>query len=148
MKRYASAFPDDNFQNEFSDWIHDIEVLSMENGGIYGVCYPESKITRTYLAKHEAETDIHNTMQHEPLHACMSEFQFYADDDEERLMIDGEQEHKIIQKVSWVANGKVFDTGYFSLYEGKEIEPLIKEEEYAQLMRKYNKNSDKIPECN
>lgn len=147
-KRYAEAFPHEHFQTEFSDWLHDIEVLSMENGAIYGICYPDSKITRTYCAKHEREGDIHNTMNHEPMHACISDFQFYCDDDEEQLCIDGEQEHKIIQKVSWVLDEKVFDEGYFSLYEGNHIEPLISEQEYGTLMKKYNKQSDKIPDCN
>lgn len=146
-KRYADAFPNDNFQTEFSDWIHDIEVLSFENGGTYGICYPESKITRTYLAKHEAESDIYNTMQHEPIHSCLADFQFFYDDDEEALCIDGEQEHKIIQKMSWVANEKVFDTGYFSLYNGQHIQPLISEKEYNTLLKKYNAQSDKIDEC-
>jgi hypothetical protein len=146
-KRYADAFPDDHFQNAFSDWIHDIEILSVENGSIYGICYPDSRITRTYLAKHEAESDILNTMQHEPIHACLSDFQFEVDEDEEMLCIDIEQEHKIIQKMSWIANEKIFDKGYFSLYNGKEITPLISEKEYNNLMKKYNKESRKIDEC-
>lgn len=137
--------PEENFIGEFSDWIHDIEVLSLENGATYGICYPESRRTITYLAKHEAETDIHNTMQHEPLHSCLADFQWFSD---EPFDMDLEQEHKIIQKVSWVVNEKVFDKGYFSLYNFQQIRPKISEKEYNKLMKKYNKLSDKISECN
>lgn len=140
--------PDVNFIEEWSDWIHNIEVLSLENGATYGICYPESRTTYTYLAKHESEVDIQNTMQHEPIHSILSDFQFCPDVDEEPLLMDLEQEHKIIQKVSWVVNGKVFDTGYFSMYDGREIQPSISEKEYLELMKKYNKMSDKVSECN
>ena len=43
-KRYADMNPDSDFQHEFSDWIHDLEVLSVENGATYGITYPDSRI--------------------------------------------------------------------------------------------------------
>lgn len=137
--------PNLNFIDESSDWLHEIEVLSVENGATYGICYPESRRTITYLAKHEAEGDIHNTMQHEPIHSVLADFQWFS---AEPLEMDIEQEHKIIQKLSWVGNGKVFDKEYYSLYESKEIKPEISEQEYIKLTRKYNKMANKISECN
>lgn len=137
--------PDTNFLQEMSDWIHDIEVLSVENGATYGICYPETRRTITYLAKHEAESDIHNTMQHEPIHSCLSDFQWLSDDP---LDMDLEQEHKVIQKISWVVNDKVFDKGYFSLFDFQQIKPKMTEKEYNFLMKKYNKMADKLDVCN
>lgn len=137
--------PEEDFLGEMSDWLHEIEVLSVENGATYGICYPESRRTITYLAKHEAETDVHNTMQHEPIHAVLADFQYMSDDP---LDMDLEQEHKIIQKISWVANEKVFDKGYFSLINFVQVKPKLSEKEYNILMKKYNKLADKITLCN
>ncbi len=146
-KRFAAMLPDEEFEDSPSDWIHDFEVLSVENGATYGICYPESRTCRTYLAKHESTRDIINTTaRHEPIHAILADFFFYGDDDEEISMMDIEQEHKLIQKISWVVDEKILED-YISLYRGKQIKPLINETEYKKLMRKVNKMSDKLERC-
>jgi len=145
IRRLSDMFPDEDFLFEMSDWIHDFEILSVENGATYGICYPESRKTRTYLAKHESVEDICRTSQHEPLHSILVDYQFMS---EEPFDMDIEEEHKVIQKISWIANEQVFDVGYFSLYKGQEIKPKIREEEYKTLMRKYNRQSDNLEDCN
>ncbi len=145
--RFASMFPDEEFEDSPSDWIHDFEVLSVENGATYGICYPESRTCRTYLAKHESTKDIINTTsRHEPLHACLVDFFFY-DEDEQISMMDSEMEHKLIQKISWIEDEGVFDDAYISLYKGQHIKPMIKEADYKKIMRKVNKLSDKLDHC-
>jgi len=146
-KRFADMLPDEEFEDGLSDWIHDFEVLSVENGATYGICYPESRTCRTYLAKHESTKDIINTTaRHEPLHAVLADLFFY-DDDEEIGMMDGEQEHKLIQKMSWVEDEKILDDAYISLYKGRHIKPRIRKAEYEKLMEKVNKLSDKLERC-
>lgn len=147
-KRFAQMHPDEDFEHEGSDWIHDFEVLSVENGATYGICYPESRTCRTYLAKHESTVDIINTTaRHEPIHAILADFYFYGDGDEGVEMMDLEQEHKLIQKISWVEDEGVFDTDYTSLYRGQHIRPKIPQKVYDKLMRQYNKDSQEITEC-
>ncbi len=147
-RRFAQMHPDENFEGEGSDWIHDFEVLSVENGATYGICYPESRICRTYLAKHESTVDIINTTsRHEPIHAILANFYFYGSDDEAVEMMDGEQEHKLIQKISWVEDEGIFDTDYTSLYKGVHIKPNIPQKVYKKLMEEYNKKSQEIEEC-
>ena len=140
----ADLYPDVDFHADLSEWVFDIKFIDKEFGGNRGICIPETKRVVIFLNRHENAEDIMNTMVHEAIHCCISDEEYFGDG--EPLIIDIEKEHEIIRQMAWF--GENYDENtYYSIINGKNIKPLIKEDEYESLMKKYNKSSDLLDEC-
>lgn len=135
-------FPDENFIPTHSDWIQDIELVDLEFGGVRGICLPETRRTCIYLARHEAEEDVMATMEHENIHQVCSDEELETMD-----FWDIKHEHRIIKDIMWCKQN--FDENtHYSVIRGEHVKPKISEQQYEKLMKKYNKMSDKLDECN
>lgn len=143
IQRLTDMYPDHNFLHSMSDWISDIKVIDQEFGGNRGICLPESRRKVVFCQRHENDVDFCSTLRHEDIHGCCSD----EWDENGSYLWDIEHEHIMIRNMSWTEEN--FNEGdYFSIVNGEHIKPKMSETEYLAMMKKVNKMSDKLEECN
>jgi hypothetical protein len=100
----------DNSYMEFdtveSDWTYDFRNINMQDSDEKGVCYSQTKQVWISLHLHESLNDIIDTIIHESLHnaICIDVWKVEKRPMDESLIMEIEQEHELIKRISWVLN--------------------------------------------
>ena len=104
----------DNNYMEFdtveSDWTYDFRIINMQDSEEKGVCYSQTKQVWISLHRHESFNDIIDTTIHESIHnaICIDVWKVEKTPMDESLMMEVEQEHELIKRISWVLNDWVY----------------------------------------
>ena len=138
MLEYGDAFPDDSFQKVFSPYSYEFSWAPTIDEPAMGMTFLDTYRIRIYLHGHDTLESLLTTIEHESLHAAMS-------DEMGNTQLDIDHEHYGIQKA--LLADDVFGSEYFSIVGGKIISPRMKRDEYARLRRGITRRQKKIREC-
>tara|TARA_R110000751_G_scaffold98738_1_gene191911 strand:+ start:72 stop:434 length:363 start_codon:yes stop_codon:yes gene_type:complete len=94
------------FDTVESDWTYDFRNINMQDSDEKGVCYSQTKQVWITLHLHESFNDIIDTIIHESLHnaICLDLWKVEKRSMDESLIMEIEQEHELIKRISWVLN--------------------------------------------
>ena len=93
-----------------SDWTYDFRTINMQDSDEKGVCYSLTKQVWITLHLHGSFDDIIDTAVHESIHnaICLDLWNIEKRPMDESLAMDGEQEHELMKRISWVSNDWIY----------------------------------------
>ncbi len=146
--RISQHYPHLHSIGSTTDFNQDFQLQDRETGLIRGIYYPETRRSMVFLGRHESIEDLINTCVHETIHQCLFSLIYEEDAEYKTRLIDIHEEHDMIRDIAWMDLDTIFDDNTNdSIFNTKSIKPKLSINGYKILMKKYNKQADKIPEC-